>query len=1526
ARYQVVNPILVYPTPPATISFRDWAKQKSEQTKSNIKAFCKNRDSMRPHTHSDAAPYTNSPPVVELRSQAKGTNAPASVNQSASNLQEAGPPVIVDAVLYHTTRNEDFIGEPAPSQAPPMITDSTSTAWKGLEELARVLGPITGLFGPMMEVAGAAKVEYDEIRIRIEDIIEDLVECFGKSESLTITTSMECICGSIKAELERAQSKLGRTAGVRYIEAPDEGDVILACYRRIELDLQRLLLNASWETLKAVEEQAASSRINRLSPSLSAPYNSAEADHEFKRRACTLGTRVMVLDNVLDWAHNGDNGKIYWLNGMAGTGKTTITYSVCDKLNAEHKLAASFLCSRLREECRTVELIIPSLAYQFARYSLPFLSGLSVALQKDPDVRSRSLQLQFEELIAKPLHAVKDTLPEGLVIVIDALDECENKESTARILDILLDKGVNLPVKFLVSSRPEPEIHDRTTDERFRSQLILLNLELSLVRADIEQYLRTELTPIEPSDEDIEALVSRAGTLFIYASTAVRYIGHRNFLHNPRGRLRTILDSSHAKEGIVTEEIDQLYTTILEASLGDELGEAERDNMRQVLFTVICAREPLTVTGISNLLGINDVNRVRDALQPLWSVLDVLEANDSVTTIHASFLDFMFDSTRSRGYHCDSGDHNYKLAGWCLKRIKETQPQFNICGLESSYLPDRKAPEIKERASRAISLELLYACRYWADHVDAGKCAPVLAESLQDFLSTRLLLWMEVLNLTKQMKTGTECMTLMVKWCDQLEVHPELVELAHDAKRFVEAFASNPISQSTPHIYVSMLAFWPESAPIARHYAKYTHGPVKAEGTALERRQLAHLATWEFERAIEAMLMSPDGRYVALAINRNVIMVNSSSGRVALGPFTSDDVQEMTIISIAFSPDGNRLFAGYTGNNHATILGWDIRSSTDNIILGPLRLEGHTKGIHCLSFSFDCARIATGSEDKTVRVWHAGNGNLLHCLETQDTVWAATFSPDGTQIAAGNEQTLQIWDSRTGYTLLGPLTTPVPVDRLTFSPDKSRIIYASVESGYKSIYVLDAQSGKNILGPIDGHTDRIWSIGCSPDGRYIASGSVDRTVRLWDAQNGDLLLGPLEAHTGRISSVAFSSDGSRIISGCNGGLVCTWDSRQRTLPSSSSDPLLGHITCVKFSSDGTGFVSGSEVGTICIWDAHTGEMEVGPIKAHTRQINAVDFLNDCVVSGSEDGKICVCDALSGEAVFGPLEVRPGGKVQSIAYSPNGKLIATGSYNEINLWDAQTGGSVLGPFTDLQGLVMSIQFSPDGTHIVGSSDGPSKNIVVWHASESDGENLFGVLDGPQRFVRSVSYSPDGTLIASSSSGKTIIIWDAYTGKIALDPLTGHSDWVHSVHFSPDSTRLVSGSYDRTIRIWDVRTGETLFEVFNGHENGIRSVAYSPDGTRILSLSDDMSVRIHDARNPEEMVLSGTESEVGRWELNKDGWVVDDQGRLLVWVPGDLRNAVVGPGTQVAIIPQGFVRLKFKKSRMGELWTKGFTSGS
>ncbi|CUA73343.1 Cilia-and flagella-associated protein 52 [Chlamydomonas reinhardtii] [Rhizoctonia solani] len=1309
-------------------------------------------------------------------------------------------------------------------QAPPMVLEAPSIKWKGLKEFAQVLDPVTNVFGPIkntvdlfiecvdkceLKMTGEAKTEYDALRVRLEGLFIDLNGHFGEGCSPVMTSSMESLCRSIQTELSYIKRQQERNIGERYLVAADESRRVLACYRRIEGYLQRLSLNTNLSVWRVAQEHAGESRsdrmsslIDRLPSSLPAWYNSAEGI-ELKRRHCTPGTRVDVLANLLGWARSGGGG-MYWLNGMAGTGKTTIAYSVCAELDSNRQLGASFFCSRLREECRNVNMIIPSIAYQLARFSRPFQFALSAVLEKDPDVHGRLPHMQFDALIAKPMLEVQHTLPEGLVVVIDVLDECEQKESTGRMLDVFLSKSTNIPIKFILSSRPESQIRDQMTSERVRSRLVLHELDKGEVQADIEKYLREGLVRMNPSEAQIAALVEKAGILFIYAATAIRYIGYDNFQSDPDDRLRALLIGSQAQEDKENEEIDQLYMTILEAALGNRrLRKVEMDNMRQVLHTVICAREPLSLAGVSELLQINNIDRVRAALRPFWSVLHIVESSQLVTTLHASFPDFMFDPTRSQAYHCNLIAQNRIIAERCFESISRAQPQFNICGIESSYVLDDMVPNIEERVTKTIPLTLSYAFPVYAATSVDGSAKPDEADEDGGGMY------------------------------ESLEGDQELVELIHDAQRFVDTFASNPVSRSTSHIYVSMLAFWPKYAPVAKYYAQLTHKPVIAEGTALDRRQLVHLATWVFEETINSIAVSKDGRFIALGGGTNVLVVELSSGQVVLR--RSHDLPDRPK-SIMFSPDQTRILAVSRTETlmSATLVGWDTR--TGEIVFGPLQLDGHTDLIHCIALSFDCTRILTGSRDRTIRLWDVDDGKLLRCQKTHGyAVLGVEFSSVGINITA----------------LCGLLSTE-EASPIAFFPKNPHVTHAELCSTL--VYVRNAQNGSVTHELNVGNISGICYVGYSPDGKYIVTGGY-RAVQVWDAQNGQLLHDPLEGHPNGANTIAFLSGGSRLVSGGEDGLVCTWDARRIKLaPHSISTPSY-QIHSTKFSPDGRQFVTGSGDGTLHIWDSHTGTVIAGPIKAHTDRVMYVDFLDDRVVSSSEDDTLCVYRASSGQVVLAPLKVAPDNShICAIAFLPTRNLIATQSSSslEINFWDVQSDARKLGSLTikDLDDLISSAQFSPDGTRLATSFWNSGRQIIVWDVST--GKNMFGFLKGHTGDVTSISYSPNGALIASGSFDRTIIVWDAYTGSQALTPLIGHSDRIGLVNFSSDSSRLVSGSYDKTIRIWNVETGQTLLELLPGHQQAIVSVAFSPDGARILSCCQDMSVRISNARKKEENV--------------------------------------------------------------------------
>ncbi|EMD32007.1 hypothetical protein CERSUDRAFT_99715 [Gelatoporia subvermispora B] len=298
---------------------------------------------------------------------------------------------------------------------------------------------------------------------------------------------------------------------------------------------------------------------------------------------------------------------------------------------------------------------------------------------------------------------------------------------------------------------------------------------------------------------------------------------------------------------------------------------------------------------------------------------------------------------------------------------------------------------------------------------------------------------------------------------------------------------------------------------------------------------------------------------------------------------------------------------------------------------------------------------------------------------------------------------------------------------------------------------------KRDIFTLSGHTGGILSIAVSRDGTRIASGGVDKTVRIWDVSTGTAVGSPLDGHSDVVRSVAFSPDGTHV-------------------------------------------VSGLDDHAIRVWNLKTGTTVVGPIKGHTRGVRSVTYSPDGtrIVSGSDDGTIRIWDAKTGAAVGEPLRGHQYW-VRSVAFSPDGTRIASGSDDRtVRIWDAATGTALGSPLTGHDWLVGSVAFSPDGTRVVsGSLD---DTIRVWDVQT--GDTVVGPITGHAGYVFSVAYSPKGSRIVSGSRDRIIRIWDAKTGKAIGKPLTGHEGPVSSVAFSPDGKRVVSGSHDRTVRIWDV----------------------------------------------------------------------------------------------------------------------------
>jgi hypothetical protein len=317
---------------------------------------------------------------------------------------------------------------------------------------------------------------------------------------------------------------------------------------------------------------------------------SPEAGHlSGNRQKCLKGTRVMVLERIENWVYRNGIVRVYWLNGVAGTGKTTIAQSFAERMFAEGLLGASFFCSRDFPDRSSLHFIFPTLAFQLACKYPSFRTHLVKTIKSNLDVGRGSLEHQLKKLLVEPLQST------GLstVIIIDALDECEDNEPASAILSLLAREAEHIPlVKFFITGRPEPRIRKGFRLPALRPQtetFLLHEVERGNVDEDIRKYLEYHLTELIkdrsdidlttpwPPPEDVEIVISMAAGLFIYAATVIRFLASIN--HNPRDRLRLIVDMPDSTFYEAFSEIDLLYTRLLDNGCSESCSTKSSEGM-----------------------------------------------------------------------------------------------------------------------------------------------------------------------------------------------------------------------------------------------------------------------------------------------------------------------------------------------------------------------------------------------------------------------------------------------------------------------------------------------------------------------------------------------------------------------------------------------------------------------------------------------------------------------------------------------------------------------------------------------------------------------------------------------------------------------------------------------------------------------------------------------------------------------------------------------------------------------------------
>jgi hypothetical protein len=490
--------------------------------------------------------------------------------------------------------------------------------------------------------------------------------------------------------------------------------------------------------------------LDRLRIAKGAAFNSYKNQHS----ECLLGTRIELLREVEEWAISPHGKCIFWLNGIAGTGKSTISRTVVSRLKAKKSLAASFFFKRGEEERRNAKRLFPTLAEQLVTSIPQLVPNIRKAIEDDPTISEKALREQFEKLILHPLLGIEQGQTSSMVIVIDALDECDQEDDIRILLQLLprVQKSKSLQLRFLLTSRPEWPIRlgfrGVTDDHR---DLILHEIPKPVIEHDISLYFEDKFSQLRrerllpsnwPGNETIKVLVERAVPLFISAATLYRFISDKRWI--PGKRLSAIL----ADETTYVSKMDSTYMPVLNQLL---TGQDERESQqlvqefREIVGAIILLASPLSVNALARLLNL-ETDDINNRLDSLHSVLDIPNDLDApIRLLHLSFRDFLLDSKKkeSSPFWIDQKEMHKIFTVRCLK-VMEDGLKKNICNLPSDSTPRGEID--MHSINHYLTPELQYSCRYWAQHLVQSRDPVTELVNAFSFLEEHFLHWVEAMS------------------------------------------------------------------------------------------------------------------------------------------------------------------------------------------------------------------------------------------------------------------------------------------------------------------------------------------------------------------------------------------------------------------------------------------------------------------------------------------------------------------------------------------------------------------------------------------------------------------------------------------------------------------------------------------------------------------------------------------------------------------------------------------------------------
>ncbi|KAF2857992.1 hypothetical protein K470DRAFT_266411 [Piedraia hortae CBS 480.64] len=1060
--------------------------------------------------------------------------------------------------------------------------------------------------------------------------------------------------------------------------------------------------------------------LSALQAAAGAAYDSinySNSDDIGELQLCLDGTRVQIRQKILDWATTANDQRVFWLSGKAGTGKSTIARTVADELARQGYLVGSFFFKRGQGELGRARNLFPTIARRMAD-SIPSIGkDIAAASHGLPPVDERPLTNQFDKLIKEPLLGYyPGGAPDVRVIVIDALDECEDWGAIGHAMTFWSKLGAHTSInlRVFVTSRPDNKVGNelKKLEGKDLQHERLEDLQIGTIEQDLASFCNDELRQLRekssynsshdaleadwPGEVVVNKLVDICQPLFIAASPIFRDVAS-----NPRQRLQRWVDRLNFTGA---DALTVIYMDILEHA-----ADLDKEWLRwfnKVVKPIILLLSPLTITAPTDLLGQGDNMIVPNTLKPVSSVIDFPSGKETkagsraaVQVYHDSFRDFLLDPSLKGKYifWTDRVKTHGVLLSRCLDLLM-TKLSQDVCKQKNpgTGRKDVSAEDVEKHIPESVQ----YACRYWTSHAVKSNKALEDGGQVDCFLRASFLYWTEALAWLDKLGEMIICLNQLQKAINSAESmpnpaqsksSPRLHSFVADALRWVSA-SRDTISDAPLQTYLSALTLAPSSSIVRNTFWHEVEDLLQVWPPVA--------TVWGFELQI-LRGHTDDIRSIAPSIDGRRLVTVGRDNTVRLWDVESGTEEKRTEIDIrnvktssgyylraasAFPEEDIVVIAKLSGGYWRWNLEDDARPIDIKLPSVEESDEESDEERDKESVAKSAARSVSVSPNGRYAAWGLCNGEIYIWDAENDAGQVVEGHSSWTLASASTD--IWKWSPQAGHERICQVGTDIKC--IAISPNGKFVVFGSVSDtisvfhctthkveqimqsqkvlfgNWSDVYLYDFQTQQESMElPLRAGITAMTPL---PDGKTIWAGdSFERIIQL----DLDLVLKSPQHRSGD-NEIALSADGRSLALWSQGNQLSVWNIETRICEQRLTDHRLSRSSrrWILISSDSRFVVvactDDSPENVVLIWDLEANALREPKDRSGKVTALALSPDNKTLLCGLDDGQVWAIDLERGvlrEKFTGHTK-----EIYNIAISPDEQSFVSASYDyTIRIW-------------------------------------------------------------------------------------------------------------------------------------------------------------------------------------------------------------------------------------------------------------------